>query len=113
MIVEIGARWTRYGCIGEVYPRPFLDSRVMFGKKKHHVLTNDLEPAEKKGILLKFMKRVFTNCFPDALIRFVLVENLFMSEKEKKLLMHVLFDCLRVAEVMFVPAPIGTIMAYG
>lgn len=60
IIAEIGGRWTRYGCVGEYYPRAFFDSNVIFNKKKHHVLNNDLEPAEKKAILVKFMKRVFT-----------------------------------------------------
>lgn len=35
-----------------------------------------------------------------------------MPENEKKLLVEILFENLRVTDVMFVPAPLGTVLAY-
>ena len=134
IVVEIGGRWTRYGMSGEYHPRGLLNSIVVNPDdgKKAHWLCNELPKEQKQSLILSMMKTIVNRWISKTLIyqlyiffrfmlhnggegRLVIVENIMTPAADRQLLVETLFEhrSLMVTDVLLVPAPIATTMAYG
>jgi len=119
IVVEIGSRWTRYGMSGEYHPRGLLNSIVVNPDdgKKVHWLSNELPKEQKQCLILSMMKTIVNRFMlhNGGEGRLVVVENIMTPAADRELFVDTVFEhrSLMVTDVLLVPAPIATTMAYG
>uniref|UniRef100_A0A7E4V1G5 Actin-related protein 10 n=1 Tax=Panagrellus redivivus TaxID=6233 RepID=A0A7E4V1G5_PANRE len=118
-VIEIGARWTRYGLANSYYPREIVSSFYPHPKdqKLCHVLDHTLSETDHSILLNAFLTKYCTMRLSNAAMdkRIVIVEGLFVHEKARKRLAKCFFErqSVKASAIVYAPAPLMHIVPFG